>query len=124
MSCSSDDDTPKDDPKRELIIGKWFFESTENGNPLTECEKTSYLEFYNNGTAYVLLSVDNSEGACTPLLDTKYKYELIADNKIEFTVINDEGEGTVFNSEIISVNTNKLVLKDFAFMTGKVNFKK
>lgn len=124
ISCSSDDDAPKDDPKQDLLVGKWFFESSENGEPLTDCQKTSYLEFYSNGTAYALLSVDNSAGVCTPLMDTKYKYELVSDKKIKFTVINDDSEGSVFNTEIVSVSTTKLVLNDFAFMPGKVNFKK
>lgn len=124
ISCSSDDDAPKDEQKKDVLTGKWFFESAEGREPLTACEKTAYLEFNDDKTAYVLLVADNPEGACVPLLDTKYKFELLSDSIIKFTVVNAEGEGSVFNSEIISLSETKLVLKDFAFMTGKVQFKK
>lgn len=124
MSCSSDDNSPNDVVTQDLIIDKWFFESAEEREPLTACEKTGFLEFYDDGTAGALLFVNNSAGACIPLLDTQYKFELVSENTIKFTVINDGVEGSVFNSEIVSVSGNKLVLKDFAFMTGKVQFKK
>lgn len=126
-SCSSDDDTPQEDPKQDLIIGTWIFDSTETEFPATECEKNSYLEFNNNGTAFGTLLMDSPDGACIPLMATKYNYKLVSEKTIKFTVLDDQGneeKDNFFNSEIVSVSATKLVLKDFAFMIGNVEFKK
>lgn len=127
MSCSSDDDGAKDEPKHDLLLGTWIFERTEQGEPLTDCQKTSYLKFKNTEKADVLLYIESPDGGCIPQLGSALNYKLVSEKTIKFTVLDDQGneeKDNFFTSEIVSVNDSKMVLKDFAFIPGKVYFNK
>lgn len=126
MSCSSDDDATKLEPKQKLPVGKWYFVSTEQGEDLTECQQTSFLEIKENGEASTIMYMDSPDGSCIPQLGSDFTVKLISDKTIKFTLVDEDGEeeGSSFNSEIISVSETQMVLKDFAFIQGKANFKK
>lgn len=125
MSCSSDDDAPQEQEEitQDRLIGNWLFESAEEREePLTACEKTSILEFYDAATGGSVLYTDTSDGACIPLLGGNFSYEFISESTIKFT--NADADASTYNSELISVSDTELVLKDFAFIPGKIVFKK
>jgi len=125
ISCSSDEDNdiPQDDVTQDLIIGKWLFSVSEN-DTATECEKTSYLEFFDDGTAIAILYKD-AEGDCIPFIGNEYNFDLVSENSLKFIVLDSEGEEEIdnfFHTEIISVSATKMVLKDFAFIDGPTTF--
>lgn len=120
-SCSSDDDNGSvadNNDVENLLIGKWYFDFDESDPEISECEQSSYLQFYENDTAYGMLFT-LANGDCIPLMSTDYNYELLDENTIQFVLLDDQGEeeDDFFNAEILSISENEMVLKDFAFFT-------
>lgn len=122
MNCSSDDDAPNVVATQDLIIGKWFFESTTEDFPKNPCEETSFLEFFDDATGNSVLYTETSNGDCIALLAGNLSYEFISESTIKFT--NNDADDSTFTSDLISVSNTKLVLKNFAFITGNIEFKK
>lgn len=107
-----------------FMVGKWFFDI--QNDEITECEKNSYLEFYDDGTAFATMFKD-ANGDCIPILATKYNIKFISEKMIKFIILDDKGKeekDNFFNSEILSITETKMVLKDFAFFPEPVPFKK
>lgn len=123
-SCSSDDDKGSDALDPSQLIGKWYWESTvgQEGEP-SDCERTSYSEFFNNGETYTILNTDNDTGECVPLLDGRHEYELVSKDKIHFKLIDGDADDE-FDATIVSISATKLVLKDFVFPGSVITFKK
>ena len=122
--CSSDDDngTKALDPSQ--LVGKWYFASIEPQEEVpTECQLTSYLEFFNNGKTYTVLKADSSTDGCITLIDGQHEYELISKDKIHFKLIGGNAEDE-FDATIVSISATKMVLKDFVFPDTVITFKK
>lgn len=105
----------------EFLLGRWFLIGSEGQDPATECEKTSYTEFSNNGKNYTLLNIDGTDGTCISFVDGEHNFELISENTIEFT---HDGDGETFETEIISINDNTMVLKGFIVPGNLLTLKK
>ena len=105
----------------EFLLGKWFLVSSEGQEPATACEKTSYSEFSNNGKNYTLLFIDGNDGNCIPFLGGEHNYELISENIIRFT---HDGDGETFETEIVSISEDTMVLNDFILPDNKITFRK
>ena len=123
-SCSSDDDngTKVLDPSQ--LVGKWYFTSIEPQEEVpTECQLTSYLEFFNNGKTYTVIKADSTTDGCVNLIDGQHEYELISKDKIHFKLIGGSTEDE-FDATIVSINATKMVLKDFVFPDTVITFKK
>lgn len=126
-SCSSDDDNGSDAANNDvenLLIGKWYLSPPNSDPDASECEQTSYVQFYENETAFgILYTLAN--GDCIPLMNTNYNYELINENTIHFVVLDNQGEeepDNFFNAEIISINETEMVLDNFAFFPEPMIF--
>ncbi|MEO8773717.1 MAG: lipocalin family protein [Gelidibacter sp.] len=97
----------------DFLIGKWFFDSTEGRDALNPCEKTSYIEFFDDGTSISILYDENQDGECVAIVGGEFTIELLSESSIKFTDIDD---GDFFITEIISFSETELVLLDFAFV--------
>ncbi|MBF8148590.1 lipocalin family protein [Winogradskyella sp. F6397] len=104
--------TTQVDYSSEALIGQWYFESIEEREPLSDCEKTSYLEFSSVGTAFTILYADSPDGGCNPLIVSEFTYELISETTIEFTNVSDNETST---TEIVSVSDTELVISGIGF---------
>ena len=104
--------TTQVDYSSEALIGQWYFESIEEREPLSDCEKTSYLEFSSVGTAFTILYADSPDGGCNPLIVSEFTYELISETTIEFTNVSDND---TFTTEIVSVSDTELVISGIGF---------
>lgn len=123
MSCNKDDDdTPQEITTQERLIGKWLFETTAEDFPRNPCEKTSFLQFLNATSANSVLYTENTDQECVALLSGSLSYEFISESTIKFT--NNDADVNTFTSEVISVSDTKLVLKNFAFIEGNIEFKR
>lgn len=121
--CSSDDDNSNKALDPSQLIGKWYLESAVGGEAPSDCELTSYLEFFNTGKTYTVLKADSSTDGCVTLLDGEHEYELISKDKIHFKLIDGDVDDE-FDATIISINSTKMVLKDFVFPDTVITFKK
>lgn len=122
--CSSDDDNNYNPLDPSQLIGKWYWESAEGQDEEpSDCERTSYLEFFNNGESYTVLNTDTSTGECVLLLDGRHEYELVSKDKLHFKLI-DGDEDDQFDATIVSINATKMVLKDFVFPDSVITLKK
>lgn len=123
-SCSSDDDNSAQALDPSQLVGKWFFTSIEpNEEAPSDCELTSYLEFFNNGKTYTVLKADSTTEGCVNLIDGEHEYELVSKDKIHFKLIDGDAEDD-FDATIVSINATKMVLKDFVFPDTVITFKK
>lgn len=101
----------------EALLGQWYFETIEERDPLSDCEKLSYIEFSSTENAIGVLYDESPDGGCNPLLATEYTYELISESTIEFTNANDDDD--TFTTEIVSISDSELVLLGFAFFPAE-----
>lgn len=123
-SCSSDDDNSNEALDPSQLIGKWYFTSIEPQEEVpTECQLTSYLEFFNNGKTYTVIKADNTTDGCVTLIDGQHEYELISKDKIHFKLIGGDADDE-FDATIQSISDTKMVLKDFVFPGTVITFKK
>lgn len=97
----------------DFLIGKWFFDSVEGRDAINACEKTSFIEFFDDKTAISILYDENMDGECVAIVGAEFTIELLSESSIKFTDIED---GDSFTTEIISFNDTELVLLDFAFI--------
>ncbi|MBN8783728.1 MAG: lipocalin family protein [Terrimonas ferruginea] len=100
ISCSKDDD-PSTPGVTELVLGKWYVESTTTG--LTPCQKRTSLTFETSGTA-ALVNFDNSGSSCVQHAPATLGYEVI-DNK--HLVL--KSDGMIQYAEIISITKDQMV---------------
>ncbi|MGC1630762.1 MAG: lipocalin family protein [Gelidibacter sp.] len=103
----------------EFLLGKWFLVNSEGEEPATACEKTSYSEFSNNGKNYTLLFIDGNDGSCIPFMGGEHNFELISENIIRFT---HDDDGETFETEIVSISEDTMVLNDFILPDNKITF--
>lgn len=121
VSCSNDDDGPKESAgTQELLLGKWLVTESSAQAELSDCEKTSFINYLNNGTAQSILYIDNADGECYPMLGGELNYELVSETKIKFT----PEEGDSFICDIISISPTNMKLKGFLDADGILSFKK
>lgn len=122
VSCSSDDDAAKETiGTQELLLGKWLVTESSAQAQLSDCEKTSFISYQDNGTAQSILFTDTTEGECYPMIAGQLNYELVSDTKIKFS---DQEDGESFICEILSISPTAMKLKGFLDMDGILTFKK
>lgn len=123
-ACSSDDDnnTKALDPSK--LVGKWYFATMEGQEEApTDCELSSYLEFFKNGKTYTVINTDSTTDGCVPLIDGEHEYELVSKDKIHFKLIGGS-EDDEFDATILSFSSTVMILKDFVFPDTVIAFKK
>ena len=107
FNCSSDDDGSNDGDSLSVIqlltSGRWYQESRIPGS-YTECEKLSYLEFYNDGD-FNLESFEDDGGDCMSLGLMTATFTLTSDTMI---IISFEGDNLPV--EIVSISENLLTI--------------
>ena len=121
--CSSDDDNSSKALDPSQLFGKWFYDSAVGEDTPSDCERSSYIEFFKNGETYTVLNTNSTTQGCVPLLDGKHEYKLTSKDKIHFKLIGGNAEDE-FDATIVSIDATKMVLKDFVFPGTVVTFKK
>lgn len=121
-SCSSDDDNPIDTlGNKELLLGKWFVSDSSGEDELTDCEKTSFILYRDNGTASAVINNEFTDGECIAWITGELSYELTTNTTIKFTNLDD---GDSFTSTIMSLTATEMKLKDFLIEDGIITFTK
>jgi len=105
FNCSSDDDSGLNPATVQALLtsGKWYQESRMPGS-YTDCEKLSYVQFFNNGNFNLESFIDEEED-CTSLGIIAATYTLANDMTI---TINFEGDNLPV--EIVSISENLLTI--------------
>lgn len=79
IACSSDDDAvPVEPTTQELLIGKWFIESSTSGGmttPADACEQQTFVNFVTDEDL-IIQSYYDSSGTCTTDGADAYPYSL------------------------------------------------
>ena len=118
LGCNKDDDSEMEaallaDSSQELLIGKWFYSVTSNGDA-SACEAQSYYNFTDTRTMEYRLVIDDFGigvsgyeliGDCYVSPETSINYTLNTANEIHFL---NEYEDTI-TLKIVSINQTTLV---------------
>ena len=114
VACSGDDDgdSQQQMTNAELLIGKWYFEARSTG-AYTDCEKTGYIQFRNDGT-FTLESFEDDAGACVSTGAVTGTYTLGSGVNITLMAGTETQTAT-----IQSITQSQLVVTDTA--SGDVN---
>ena len=120
LSCSKEDKPEMEasllaDSSQELILGKWYFSVTSNGDA-SACETQSYYYFTDTQTLEYQLVIDDFGigigvsgyeliGDCYVSPETSINYTLNTANEIQF--LNEYGD--TITLKIVSINETTLV---------------
>ena len=88
LSCNNDDES-NPSVRESLTSGRWYFESMSL-SPLNDCEKNTFIEFFQNWNAYT------------------ESYNLNAENVCEITLVNSGS----FELVIVQISDSQLILRD------------
>lgn len=106
LSCNNDDES-NPSVRESLTSGRWYFESMSL-SPLNDCEKNTFIEFFQNGNAYTESYNLNTENVCEITLVNSGSFELVSDSQLSITY------GTETNSSlvIVQISDSQLILRD------------
>jgi len=108
FSCSDDDGNTAQPTVAELLTsGRWYFQ-TVSSSELNACEKTTFIEFFDNGNAYSETYSLNTEGACTMISSSSGTYELLSDTQLSITNNGETNDDLV----IVQISETQLILRD------------